>query len=262
MQDLTARVNTLIERYFEGNVLRAAQAWRVPQPTVHRLAAGHTKSPRGETLRRIAKAHGTTVEWLLTGVGPSPLEDQPLPWVEYRDFEHLVNWLDLSPRVRQAVINLPQTTSTAHSILCHWGFPRTPLPGDPGYVEQEEKVIRIAQDAAYKAAALQYLSWGALLDGFIRAYGRERVREKLESELLRARLGFHPAALEMLWLGDETKPCLEALERRLELETGDRFGVTMIDWPPIPPLNAVTPTKPKRGRPRKTRPVHLDIDRE
>lgn len=77
---------------------------------------------------------------------------------------------------------------------------------------QAPRVVQVAFDAKYQAAKLKYVSWGHLVDGLIRAYGRERVREKLDSEVRRIRLGFHPVPLELMWM-PEARKALDALEK-------------------------------------------------
>jgi hypothetical protein len=254
---LTGRVNALIERYFGGIALRASRAWRVPQPTVHRLAAGLTQSPRATTLHRIAQYHSTTVEWLLKGKGPNPLKTPALPMVEYLEFRTVVERLGLDPETKWAVLSLPTTTSAAHSILCQWGIGYA-----PDYIEQPARVVATAEDARWKAAALQYTSWAYLLEGLIRAYGRERVRQKLQSELDRIQLGFHPVAMELL----DVEGGPQLLEENVipRVHTGGPWaGPIMVGLPKTPPLNAVPPErlKPGRGRPRKTRP-HYRYDED
>ena len=241
--DLSGRVNALIERFFGGNRSAAARTWRVPQPTIQRLAVGDTETVRASTLVKIAATHDTSIDWLLSGRGPDPLSTERLPYVEYRDFEHLVNGLGLSERTRLAVLDLPRTTSTAHTVLCHWG---TVLPEPPRL--QPDDVRQVSHDAKYKAAALQFVSWGYLFDGLIKAYGPERVRDKLESEFQRIRLGFHPVPLDLMWI-PEAKPLFAVLEARFE-QRGGWTGTLLIDGPALPALDTV-PNKSKRGRPTK-----------
>ncbi|HEY4100339.1 MAG TPA: hypothetical protein VGM20_05640 [Gemmatimonadales bacterium] len=245
--DLSGKVNALIERFFGGNRSAAARTWRVPQPTVQRLAVGDTETVRASTLMKIAATHETSVDWLLNGRGPDPLATDPLPFVEYTDLEQIVDSLGLSAVTRRYVLDLPKTISTAHSILCDWG---TVGPDAPP--SQPDDVVQVARDAKYKASALQYVSWAYLFDGMIKAYGRERVREKLESEVRRIRLGFHPVPLELMWM-KEAAPILDALDARLALYGGGPVGVAMYDDPPILALNSIPPesSKPKRGRPAK-----------
>jgi phage repressor protein C with HTH and peptisase S24 domain len=49
----------------------------IPQPTVHRIIKGESKSPRQDNIQAIAKAFGCSAEWLWTGNGkaPSGIED-------------------------------------------------------------------------------------------------------------------------------------------------------------------------------------------
>ena len=251
-KDLPSRINALIERHFEGNVRRAAQAWGVPQPSLHRLAAGQTRNPHHGTLLPIARDLETTVGWLRTGEGPNPLLPADLPQVEYREFRRVVDQLELDPETEFAVLSLPTAIGAAHEILCRWGI---------GFLEEFEeappRVVEASREARYAASALLFLSWAQFLDGLIRAYGRVRVREKLQSERARILLGFHPIALE--FLNDDAGPAL--LAKVLPRVAGTRHaGVVLINRPTTPPLDARS-TTPPRGRPRKTRP-HTRYDEE
>ncbi|MGH7594140.1 MAG: hypothetical protein ACRELE_09870 [Gemmatimonadales bacterium] len=239
--ELGKRVSALIERFFGGNRTAAARAWGVPQATVQRLVVGDSQTVRATTLDKIARKHDTSIDWLMSGRGPDPFATEPMPYVEYMDFERLVRGLQLSDAARRAVLDLPRATSHAHTILCHWGLM---APNPPP--RQPDDVVGASMDARYKAAALQYVSWGYLFDGLIKAYGRERVREKLESEIQRTEMGFHPVPLEMLWLA-EAKPLLATLNARFK-ERG-RLSALLIDGPAIPPLDARLPNGPTRGRP-------------
>ena len=115
--------------------------------------------------------------------------------------------------------------------------------------QQPADVLKTSGNARYSAAQLQYMSWAHLLDGLIKAYGRERVREKLESELDRIRLGFLIFPLELLWL-EEAKPVLAAVATSLERR--GRMSMMLLDGPAVSPLDALPADKPKRGRPAKT----------
>ena len=254
--DLERRIIALIRRYFGGNALEAARKWGVSQPTVHRLATGKTTSPRASTLGRIARYHDTTIEALLYGKGPDPLVPGPMPIVEYREFRDVVDRLDLDPETRYAVLSLPTTIGAAHSILCEW---RTSYEGE--FVAVPPRVSGTAQDAAWKAAAMTYSAWAHFLDGLIRAYGKSRVREKLQSELNRIRLGFHPIGIDMLY----RKGVPDLLESTVEGRPSGRewAGVKQLDAPAQPPLNELPADrrKPRRGRPWDNEP-HYRYDED
>jgi hypothetical protein len=205
------------------------------------MVVGDSETVRATTLDKIAKKHETSMDWLMSGRGPDPLKNEPVPYVEYTDFEQLVDSLSLSPLVRTAVLDLPKVTSHAHTVLCHWGL----LAPDPP-AHQPYDVMHASSNANYNAAALQYVSWAHLFDGMIKAYGRDRVRDKLESELDRIRMGFHPFPLEMLWL-EEAKPILATVDARFEQR--QRMSLAFYDVPTAPPLDALPPEAPKRGRP-------------
>ena len=114
---------------------------------------------------------------------------------------------------------------------------------------QPDDVVKTSSNARYNAASLQYMSWAHLFDGLIKAYGSERVREKLESELDRIRLGFHIFPLESLWL-EEAKPVLATVAARLAQR--GRMSMMLIDGPAVPPLDGLPADMPKQGRPAKT----------
>ncbi len=256
--DLCGRVNALIDRFFGGNRTAAARAWNVAQPTVQRLAVGSTATAKATTLASIAAHHDTTVDWLLNGRGPDPLAADRVPFVEHRDFRQLVDSLGLSPETRRAVLDLPRTTFAAYMILCQWGA--NPQYGHP---PQPRRVTLTAIDANFKAASLQFTSWGHLIDGLIRAYGKDRVRDKLESEVRRIRLGFHPVPLELMWM-PEAATVLDALEQRLENYGEQPVGLLMLDSPALPALDVIPPghAKPKRGQRTTLGPADRFDDRE
>ncbi|MGH7593660.1 MAG: hypothetical protein ACRELE_07405 [Gemmatimonadales bacterium] len=208
------------------------------------MVVGDSEAIRATTLDKIAKAHETSMDWLMSGRGPDPLKNDPVPYVEYTDFEQLVDSLTLSPLVRAAVLDLPKATSHAHTVLCDWGMM---APNRPEY--QPYDVLHASSNANYNASAYQYVSWAHLFDGMIKAYGKDRVREKLESELDRIRMGFHAFPLEMVWL-EETRPILATVAARFEQR--QRMSIAFYDVPPVPPLDALPPEAPKKGRPAKS----------
>lgn len=53
----------------EGELARRAS---IPQPTVHRIVCGESKSPRQENIQAIARAFSCSAEWLWTGTGKAP----------------------------------------------------------------------------------------------------------------------------------------------------------------------------------------------
>lgn len=60
----------------EGELARRAS---IPQPTVHRIVCGESKSPRQENIQAIAKAFSCSAEWLWTGIGKPPAGFEALP---------------------------------------------------------------------------------------------------------------------------------------------------------------------------------------
>jgi hypothetical protein len=71
MTGLSERVGRIVADFYGGRLREASRQFGIPHTTLARLmAADH--SPRASTLLAISSQHGTTVEWLLTGVGPEP----------------------------------------------------------------------------------------------------------------------------------------------------------------------------------------------
>jgi hypothetical protein len=251
MGDLASRVNALIERYFDGNVYQASRAWGVPQPTAHRLATGATRSPRAENLSRIAAYHRTSVEWLLTGEGSDPLTGEPMQLPQYHNYRELVEGLGLSPEAQWTMLSLPVSGFAAYTVLCQWG-----IGFGSTLTEQPDDVQRAGRDAQRKATMYLSQAWYHFLDGLIRAYGASRVKEKLESEQWRARVGFHPVALELFNVEGGAELVRQAYVRS-SYSRSPWAGVILVDSPALPPLDAIPPeqlSKPRRGRPRKSRP--------
>lgn len=65
------RVNAVMRsrEWSEGELARRAS---IPQPTVHRIVCGESKSPRQENIQAIARAFSCSAEWLWTGIGKAP----------------------------------------------------------------------------------------------------------------------------------------------------------------------------------------------
>jgi transcriptional regulator with XRE-family HTH domain len=70
---LAERLTDLVERFHAGNVNAAARAIGVPQPTLSRMASGDVLNPRHGALSKVAAYYGTTLDYLLRGVGDPPV---------------------------------------------------------------------------------------------------------------------------------------------------------------------------------------------
>ncbi len=236
--ELADRLRSLIERDFAGNVNRASKAWAVPQPTLHRYVNGLTKAPDARTLLKIAGFYSTTVEWLLDGVGTGPLESEyPIP--EFRAWETLVKTLSLPESVESLVLALPGTISAAGFALCEWGM------FNWRGKRVSEKRIKPARRAWWLASALELEAWTVWLRGLITSYGKLAVRNKLESEADRIRLGFQPFAIYLRDTGrlsGNLGPIYDEIH-----PSGQPRGITLLNEPPIPPLNAVRGRQPSDG---------------
>lgn len=254
--DFPGRINQLVERFFGGVVSKAASAWGVHQPTVHRWLAGEAKSPRAYGLLPIAEYHGTSMEWLLTGEGPNPLDRDPYPMVEYHDWDEQVRRLELPPDVARAVLALPSTTLHAHSILCRWGSARFTMDSEESPGEKQ------GWKALWLAQAQELAVWAQFLESLVRAFGRDRVRDKLVSEEERILLGFHPVAMSLLnepTVVDRLHDTIKRLRPRPEDPSsldGPTSVVENVGDPQLPPLNdpvggsGTSPLQAKPGRPR------------
>jgi hypothetical protein len=247
--DVGGRVMALVERYFEGNVFKAARTWKVAQPTLQRLVTGKVKEPRADLLQRIAKYHGTTIEWLLEGVGPDPYSEHPYPIVERRQFEDVVGGLVLEPDVRKALLALPSQIFATYSTLNQWGM------FDEGRVPQPVKTQAAARHAMWRAQALELSMWAEFLYALWTTYGTDRLSAKLNSELDRIRLGFQPFAMSLL-----QDPTVAPVLPRLWAEfagpdpgpDGPHRHAAFSGSPAHPPLDARLPVEQqtkRRGRP-------------
>jgi hypothetical protein len=229
--DLADRLRALIERDFEGNLNRAAKAWDVPQPTLYRYVNRVTDTPKAHTLQRIAKFYEGTVDWLLDGVGASPLNAE-YPIAAYRVWERLVKSLGLPEEVERLVLPLPSRVQAAHSALCNWGmFP------DWEWTEEAKKRAEAPREAAWRAGAMEYDAWGVWLRALIAAYGEVAVRGKLVSEVDRLRIGYQPFAM-FLQMTDRLPADSRVVYDREFRPPGQHFAYHFVNLPSQPPLNA------------------------
>jgi SOS-response transcriptional repressor LexA len=64
----------------------------VPQPTIHRILHGDSKTPRKATIEKLARVLGVTPEWLLFGSSHGNVEAAPAPHREAKEYP-LISWI-------------------------------------------------------------------------------------------------------------------------------------------------------------------------
>lgn len=74
MKSLADRVRFIVDLYWGGSVLAAANSLGIPQQTLHRIVTGQTTNPRQSVLVNMAGGCPVpvTLDWLLSGVGHPP----------------------------------------------------------------------------------------------------------------------------------------------------------------------------------------------
>ena len=170
-QDLRSRLQYLVTIRHDSRVARAARAWHVPQPTLHRFLAGTTDTVNSELVRCAAEQERVSTDWLLQGTGTPP-EAFPQPYATAERWIRLVRSLGLSPDAERAVSLLPNQISHAARYLCWHGSALLREPNIP------YQVAMPAARGATVGATLEVDAWSALLEGLIGAYGTEAVATK------------------------------------------------------------------------------------
>jgi hypothetical protein len=184
------RVRALVKAHYGGSVNRAAKTLNIPQPTLRRIIKGFTQRPRVDLLSSITALHpDVTVEWLLNGSGPSPLEHTDLPdslvgargeFPERAEWNRLVRELELSEETRDALEGLLRGPFLLLGMLVEWQTDRS-----------HDEAFTTADRASHRA-------WVSTLRGAVDAVGVETVRAKLRSMSLWLRLGPTSSALAVL----------------------------------------------------------------
>src|SRR5256885_12566851 len=150
---LSDRVKALVDRYFGGSVNAAAKAWALPQSTVKRICDGTTTSPREKALERIARAHATTVEWLLHGgAGANALaEVRPVMIVQpdHERWDDEVVSLLADGVTEDALRELPSAIERASKVI----LSKLPRP-------RSRRDADAIGSAWTKAEQLMYKAWG------------------------------------------------------------------------------------------------------
>lgn len=174
---LGQRVQALVRRGHRGNVKRAAKEMGLEQRTLAAIIQGQTKNPSADSVQKIAAYFGVPMEWLLTGEGQSPIEEDPFGQrAEVIQWYDLVLSLKLPEPANRILGRLPDIIADATNAL---KIPVTnrrqerPIPGHAiaKWSEPPAKML--------EAYMLQHLSWTRWLEDWIEAEGREKVRRAI-----------------------------------------------------------------------------------
>jgi hypothetical protein len=209
-----ARVKALVATHFGiRGVNKAAATWGIPQPTLRRVIEGITKHPRADLLSRITAAHpNVTLEWLLDGSGPNPLEHTDVPkslagaraeFPERAEWHRIARELELSNETRDALEGVLRSPFLVLGLLVDW---QTDQSLDDSFIA--------ADRASHRA-------WVNVLRGAVDTVGPETVRAKIESMSLWLRLG--PTASGLAVLASTAGP--EVKELLLNQAAADRIEV-------------------------------------
>ena len=179
---LSRRVQQLVNHFFAGSVNAAATAWAIPQPTLHRIVDGVTKSPRAELLAKIAAAHSTTIEWLLSGSGEGPQLTRRTMGVMAPLTGHVVAWtelldaLDLAPQTKHAM---------TEAVFAPWWMFSILKPAQAAEHHESEEHVR----EAVESSAVAYIT---ALRGLLESYGKDAVSGAIARQADAGRLWFNP----------------------------------------------------------------------
>ena len=226
-----------LHRYLKGQHLNEGAQGQRGRPPKAGTRPRRRQSPRPKDvfLWRVAHFYGTTLDGLYGEPG-DPLSYRE-PYVVRRSWRASVEALALPPEVAQALLDLPLTMTCAHETLCHWGLGVLGIA--PPLIVGDLPDLT----ALWRAQEWEAKAWTTLLEGLVASFGRERVREKLISELDRIRLGFQPFALT--WFGKtvavpEDLPGLYEPFRPITPPGAQHVGrVTyFVELPALPPLRA------------------------
>lgn len=202
------RIGRLIHHFFGGNLNAAAHAWGIPQPTLHRIVEGTTKSPRVDLLAKIAAAHSTTIEWLFTGEGEepqwarqtmgrmAPVTGQVLAWTK------LLDRLNLQPQVKDSLIE---------AVFGPWWMYST-------LAAEETEESRESQEQVREAVERSAHAWTTALLGLLESFPEAVVKQALERHADDARLWFNPFGLWLKGAGVLPNGLSELYDRYLEYE--------------------------------------------
>lgn len=200
------RVTQLIGQFWGGTVYAAAKGWGVPLQTLYRVANGETPNPRATVLTRIASACGTTVEWLLSGVGEGPAKQDasgiPLN-AGYLRWKAAVDKLELEPMASDAVYFLGFTLyQMTHELDRQLGIASNGMP-----ISEESELWNIEE----------LNLWAARLESYIERFGARRIADAFRRRVYCAMVGYGPNATFLLYDPDQGPTFERVLAERFEM---------------------------------------------
>ena len=182
---LGERIGLLVLQFY-GSQRAAARAWGTTRGTLDRILAGEVEIPRGNLLVRIAKACGTSTDWLLTGDGPRPQPPhEPVPSPALDQWKDLVERLGVDDITRDALLLLPGRVRRAFAQLLVW----VPITrGDKTPFTNRQLIAR------RRAEDLEVQAWTELLRLMLDRYGPEETRGVLQQKRTLIAIGFSTVA--------------------------------------------------------------------
>lgn len=199
------RVRELIDRQYVGKVQRAAKAWGVPQPTLRRIYQGLNVRPSAEALHRIARATGTTTEWLLTGEGSPPVsgDERSAPVASAKEWRALLGEIATAGAGEDPFPDAERRrvlTNKNEAFAVYRGLAGlVDLPWAVSYLlgvweSTPVKDARALEDAALEAVDVISRAWITFLRRAIALLGADVVWQRLRSSPLDVALRFSDAA--------------------------------------------------------------------
>lgn len=210
VENFASRVSGLVRTKYGGNVLEAAHDIGIPYATLTRVMKEPDRSPRADTLQRIAQRCGVTVDYLLTGQASAAdrawlafdVESSDLPFADLMQWADLVDSLALDAQTRAAVFDLPFHVRGAGLALV--GAAITRGGGEARW-----------RDSYKEAQRLEVRAWTTLLRGWIDAEGCGSVAGEIRARLAEVALGFSAVPIRMAATGKLTvEDILSAVDGR------------------------------------------------
>ncbi len=167
---IAERVTALVEQKPPGSVNAAAKGIGITTSTLLRIATGTTQSPSTQSLSAIATFYGTSIEWVLTGKGQSPLNSPQS--TDRFEWDSIVRSLDLDEDDHAILAELPYASMAAlYSIIITEGPVRT-LPIKAPRVDGRVRETREFEAAVRK----ERQGWIQIFREWIRQAGIAAVR--------------------------------------------------------------------------------------